>query len=765
MSLLQKLMQRFVRFMPDADPDPLIEHRGYVGREVRRVDGRDKVTGEARFAAEFPLDDMAYAAPVYSTIAKGEVTRLDTAEAERLPGVIAVITSENMPRFRHPPLADGTNPKKMAASDLPVLQDREVHWNGQPVAVVVAETHEQAEEAAARVRVEYAEAPAVLSFLGNRDAAVTPKSIMGEPPELKIGDADANLAAAPVRVDEVYDAPYYNHNAIEPHATTAFWDGDDTLNMIDATQSVAGYRSSLAMSFGLKEANVRVVAQFVGGGFGGKAGMWANTWLCAAAAKVVKRPVQLALSRQGVFRVVGGRTISRQRIALGATAEGHLTALIHEGLTATPTHARYAEQCTFPARHLYASDALRVAQKVVNLDMVANTWMRAPGESIGTFALESALDELAYKLGVDPIALRRVNEPARDPTTDHAFSIRHLNEAYARGAAQFGWSARGREPRGQRDGDWLVGQGVATAYYPVYRFAGSARVRLSADGTVRVQAAAQEMGMGTATVQVQHIADRLGVAIDKVEFEYGDSQLPDSPMAGGSNQTLSISTAVMAAVEALHRQLLKLAERDANGSPLRGADVSQVTARAGGLYLTAEPNKGATYAQLLASDGRDHLEVEATSGAPIELMKYSMASYGAQFCEVRVHAVTGEVRVARWLGSFDCGRVLNPMTARSQLRGGIVMGIGMALTEQTLVDERTGRIMNPSLAEYHVPVHLDVPHIDILFNDIPDPHTALGLHGIGEIGITGCAAAIANAVFHATGKRVRRLPITLDRLL
>ncbi len=766
MSLMQKVMQRIVRFMPDAEPDPLIGERGHVGRSISRVDGRFKVTGDARFAAEFHPDNMAYAVPVYSTIARGEVTRLDTAEAERAPGVIVVVTPENMPRMaKHPPLMDGTNPKKMAASDLPVLQDHKVHWNGQPVAVVVAETLEQAEDAAARVRVEYAVEEAVLSFQGHKSEAVTPKSIMGEPPELKIGDADENLAAAPVRVDETYAAPYYHHNAIEPHATVAFWEDDETLTMIDATQAVRGYRSSLAMSFGLKEENVRVIAQFVGGGFGGKAGMWSNTWLCAAAAKVAKRPVQLALSRQGVFRVVGGRTISEQRIALGATPGGHLTALIHEGLTATPTHARYAEQCTFPARHLYASDALRVAQKVVNLDMVANTWMRAPGESIGTFALESALDELAYKLGIDPIDLRRANEPTRDPTKDTPFSIRNLNAAYERGAAQFGWRARNREPRGQRHGDWLIGQGVATAYYPVYRFPSSARVRLSVDGTVLVQAAAHEMGMGTATAQVQHVADRLGVPIDRVEFQYGDSKLPDSPMAGGSNQTLSISTAVMATVEELHRQLLKLAQRDEAGSPLRGAELEQVTARDGGLYRTDEPGKGMTYVQILQGAGKDHLEVEATSSAPMELIKYSMASYGAQFCEVRVNDVSGEVRVTRWLGSFDCGRIINPKTARSQLRGGIVMGIGMALTEETLVDERTGRIMNPSLAEYHVPVHLDVPHIDILFNDIPDPHTALGVHGIGEIGITGCAAAIANAVFHATGKRVRSLPITLDKLL
>lgn len=764
MSLMQKLMQKVARFMPDAKPDPLLHEHGYVGQPVSRVDGRLKVTGEARFAAEVHLENMAYAVPVYSTIAKGQVLRLDAAEAERAPGVIAVITPENMPKLKHPPLADGTSPKKMAASELPILQDNKVHWNGQPVAVVVAETLEQAEDAASRIRVDYTVEEPALSFQDKKAEAVTPKSIMGEPPEVRIGDAEGNLAVAPVRVDAIYSAPYYNHNAIEPHATIAFWEDDHKLTLVDATQAVTGYRSSLAHSFGLKDKDVRVIALFVGGGFGGKAGMWSNTWLCAAAAKIVKRPVQLVLSREGVFRVVGGRTISEQRVALGATTQGHLTAIIQQALTVTPTHARYAEQCTFPTRHLYASDSLLVAQKVVNLDMVANTWMRAPGESIGTFAVESALDELAHALRMDPIALRRLNEPTQDPTTNHPFSIRYLNEAYERGAAQFGWHKRRFEPRSERAGDWLIGQGVATAYYPVYRFASSARVRLCSDGTALVQAAAHELGMGTATVQIQHAADRLGLPLHCVEFHYGDSALPSSPMAGGSNQTLSISTAVLTAVQELHRQLLKLAQRDAD-SPLRGAELEQVTARNGGLFRTDDPGKGATYRQILQGSGQDCLEVESSSGEPLELMKYSMASYGAQFCQVRVNEITGEVRVSRWLGSFDCGRVLNPKTARSQLLGGIVMGIGMALTEETLFDERMGRIMNPSLAGYHIPVNLDVPHIDILFNDIPDLHTALGVHGIGEIGITGCAAAIANAVFHATGKRVRGLPITLDKLL
>ncbi|MBV9769759.1 MAG: xanthine dehydrogenase family protein molybdopterin-binding subunit, partial [Bryobacterales bacterium] len=503
---------------------------------------------------------------------------------------------------------------------------------------------------------------------------------------------------------------------------------------------------------------------FVGGGFGGKIG-WSNTPLCVAAAHAVNRPVKLALSREGVFRMVGGRTISEQEVALGARKDGKLTALIHTGLTATTTSGRYAEQCTFPPRHLYASPNLFVGQKIVYLDTVANTWMRAPGESIGTFALESAMDELAHELKMDPIELRRINEPEKDPTKDIEFSSRHLMEAYRRGAEKFGWQRRNPEPRSQRDGKWLIGQGVATAYYPFMRFPAKVRIQICADGSAIVQAPGSEMGMGLATTQIQHAADRLALPLDRVTFQYGDSSLPDTPMlAGGSNQTATIIAAVRAAVEELHRELLMLAQERAD-SPLKGAKYGDLEATNGGLFWAGDRDRGETYAAILQKGGQPSVEAETSSGPPMETMKHSMASYGAQFCEVRVNEESGELRVSRWLGSFDCGTVVNPKTAASQFRGGIIMGIGMALTEETLFDERRGRIMNPSLAEYHVPVNLDVPYIDIIYTGIPDEQAPLGARGIGELGITGAAAAIANAVFNATGKRVRDLPITLDKLL
>jgi len=764
MSVMQKAVELVAQYLPDRDPDPLIGSRQYLGQPWSRVDGPLKVGGTAPFAAEFAIEGLTHAALVCSRIAKGRASGIDTAAAESQPGVLAVITHNNAPRMKAPSLFDVANPQAAAPSDLPIFQDDQIHWNGQPVAVVVAETLEQAEYAASLVRVEYDAAPSQLSFDGLKNGAVVPSDILGEPSEVTIGNPDANLVGATRIVDHTYRTPWYNHNAIEPHATIAVWAGDGGLTVYDSTQAIRRFSASIAEVFGLQPDSVRVVAPFVGGGFGGKAGLWQSSLLCVAAAQVVKRPVRLALTREQVYRVVGGRTIAEQRVILAAGDDGRLAVLKHTGTTATPTHARYAEQCTFPPRHLYASPHIFVGQRVVHLDTVANTWMRAPGESIGTFALESAIDELAYALTIDPIELRKRNEPEKDPIDGSAFSSRHLIEAYQRGADRFDWRARASEPRSQRDGTWLIGQGVATAYYPTYRMPASARVRLLADGTVHVYTAAHEMGMGTATVQIQHVAERLGLPIDKVTFHHGDSTLPESPIAGGSCQTVSIAAAVHAAIERLHHQLLELAGRRA-GSPLAGVKYAQTQLRESGVYRIDEPLKGETYSSILGEAAQDAIDVDASAPQPLETLKYSMASYGAQFCEVRVNEESGEVRISRWLGSFDCGRVLNPKTATSQLRGGIVMGIGMALTEETLFDERTGRIVNPSLAEYHIPVNLDVPHIEILFNDIADEQMPLGAHGIGELGITGAAAAIANAVFHATGKRVRDLPITLDKLL
>lgn len=760
MSLIEKAMETVVKLLPDKPADPLIGAHRTVGQPVSRLDGPVKVIGTARFTAEVTIDGLVFASLACSTIARGRIRSIETAAARRVSGVVDVMTHANCPRMDAPP-AMVRDPNGAAMSDLPVMQDDSVRWNGQPVAVVLAETQEAADHAASLIVIDYEAEPADLAFEAMIPDAEMPKNILGQPPEVRHGDAEGALQNAATRVDRIYRTPRHYNSAIELHVTTAHWEADDALVIHDASQTLQASRYTIAKAFSLKPDNVRILAPFVGGAFGSK-GVWNHTLLCVAAAKLVGRPVRLMLSREDVFRATGGRTLTEQRVALGANADGTLAALIHTGTTAVTSHNSFPEQFTFPARHLYATDNLYLQQKVVLLDMVANTAMRAPGESVGTFALESALDELGHAMALDPVELRRRIEPVRDPEKGTEFSSRHLLDAYRRGAERFGWSNRNPVPRARRDGEWLIGHGVATATYPYYRRPASAQLRLGDDGHVVIRAAAHEMGMGTATVQAQHAAERLGLPLDHVRFDYGDAAMPKSPLAGGSCQSASIAAAILAVCTTLVKDLLELAT---DGSPLSGAGVDDVEMRDGGLYLKDAGGRGERYQDLLRQAGTRFIECAADAPAPTEILKYSMHSYGAQFCEVRVSAITGEVRVTRWLGSFDTGRILNPKTARSQFRGGIIMGIGMALMEDALFDERSGRFMNPSLAEYHVPVHMDIPEIDVIWNDIPDPHTPLGLHGIGEIGITGVAAAIANAVFNATGIRIRELPITLDKLL
>ena len=748
-------------WMPGGQPDPLIARKhGLIGAPVSRIDGSLKVQGQARFAAEFPMEGLAYAALVFSTIAKGRITDLDTSAAAAAAGVVLVMSHLNAPRMKPMPLFL-TQEKAMGGDDLPVLQDDRIHWNGQPIALVLAETQDQADHAASLIRARYEAEPAMTSLAAAKAQGTKPGSFQGQMLKLEIGDAEAALADAPHKVDVVYRTPRHNHNPIELHAATLAWKGDE-LTIHDASQGVTGTAWSMAQIFGLDEKQVHVTSPYVGGGFGSKT-LWRHQVLAAAASKLAGRPVRIVLSREGVYRVVGGRTCTEQRVALGAQADGRFDALIHTGVVAMSAHNALPEPFVLPARCVYAAGSFKLDVEVATVDMLSNTFMRAPGEAVGSFALESAVDELALELGMDPVELRLRNEPEKDPTSGTPFSSRHLVEAYRSGAERFGWSKRHPVPGTQREGEWLLGMGCATATYPYYRMpGGAARITLANDGHVKVEIAAHEMGMGTATVQTQVTAERLGLPIDRVRFCWGDSRFPGQVLAGGSQQTASIGASVIAAQRALVTELLKLAGKD---SPLAGLNAEDVVGRDGGLGKPDDPQRFESYAAILARAGRDELMVEGSAPPPLEMMHWSMHSFGAMFCEVRVNAITGEPRIARFLGSFDCGRILNAKTAASQFRGGIVMGLGLALMEETQFDERSGRIMNPSLTQYHVPVHLDVPEIDVIWTDIADPHAPMGAHGVGEIGITGVGAAVANAVFNATGKRVRELPITLDKLM
>ena len=761
----QKAMKKAVELAPDGwlpggRPDPLIDqHGGIVGTPVSRLDGALKVKGEARFAAEVVLENMAYAALLYSTVPKGRIATLDTSRAEAAPGVVLVMTHKNAPKMKPLPLFL-TAPKAGGGDALPIFQDDGVHWNGQPVALVLAETQEQADHAKSLIRVTYLTEAATTSLEAAKAKGLEPGSFQGEPLKVEIGDADAALAAAPVSVDAVYTTPRHNHNPIELHAATVAWNGDQ-LTIHDATQAVAHTAWSMAQVFGLREDQVHVSSPFVGGGFGSKA-LWQHQVLAAAAARLAGRPVRIMLSREGVYRVVGGRSLTEQRVAIGARADGGFEALIHTGLSVMTDHNAMPEPFILPAKCMYGASNIKLALETATMDSLANTFMRAPGEAVGTFALECAVDELADKLGIDPVELRIRNEPDKDPTEGTPFSSRHLVQAYRSGAERFGWNAR-RAPGQRREGEWLVGLGCASATYPYYRMpGGAARIRLSKQGGAHVEVAAHEMGMGTATTHAMIAAERLGLPLERVSVAYGDSALPGVILAGGSQQTAAVGYAVRAAWDELVKQLLKLAPK---GSPLAGLAPEDVIGHNGGLCKADEPQRCASYAELLAAAGREELVVEGSAPPPLETQHWSMHSYGAIFCEAAVNVVTGEARVRRLLGSFDCGRIINPKTAASQFRGGMIMGMGLALLEETQFDERNGRIMNPNLSDYHVPVHLDVPEIEVMWTDIPDPHTPMGARGIGEIGITGTGAAIANAIHNACGRRVRDLPITLDKLL
>jgi xanthine dehydrogenase YagR molybdenum-binding subunit len=757
---------------PAADQGPA------VGRPLDRVDGQVKTSGAAQYAADLPYPDLAHAALVHADVTRGKITRIDTAQAEAVPGVLAVITHLNAPRMTPPPKVSLLDPSTMTTgTSVNYLNTDEVHWNGQPVAVVVAETLEAAHEAVRLVRPRYAKLPAVTDFAAVQGDATPVRTSPLTPGESRKGDAEAALAAAPVTVDLQFTTPPQNHNAMEPHATTAVWSGD-RLTVHDSTQNVDWLRRHLALRFAVPADDVRVVIHHVGGGFGGKGFVWAGSVLAALAARVSGRAVRLALTREGVYRTVGGRTPTIQRLALGAERDGTITALVHTGISQTGRVGGMPEAVGSQSAHLYTARNMLIRHSTVALDTVSNTAMRAPGEAVGSFALESAMDELAYELGLDPVELRKRNEPARDPMSGKRFPIRNLRTAYMRGAERFGWAARDPQPRSMRDGRWLVGWGVASAFHMPMVVSADVTVRLGLDGSVLVRCGFNEIGVGAATAQAQIAADALGVPVEVVTVEYGDSALPVSPGAGGSAQTASVARSLLQACEELKRSALDLARRSPE-SPLHGRRLADVAARGAGLCLADRPDIGETYAAILARAGRPALEARVGSDSRIgrtvgqfrmiagllnDRRRWVRAATGAHFCEVRVDADTGEVRVSRWVSVFDVGTVVNPKTATSQLRGGIVMGIGTALTEETLVDPRNGRIANPGLAEYHVPVQADIPTIDVSYLDLPDPTTPLGMLGVGEVGITGAAAAVANAVHHATGVRVRDLPIRMEAL-
>jgi xanthine dehydrogenase YagR molybdenum-binding subunit len=731
-----------------------------IGKPISRVDGRLKVTGRALYTADWNIPNLAHAVLATSAIAKGRMVSIDTSRAEKLPGVIAVLTHKNKLKLAKDPST--VSPGSPADRALQLLQDDRILYGGQPIAVAIAETLEAAMESARLVTAQYAEqAPSIRLDQGLPHAYI-PKKVggAGDPGTSSRGDFENQFPHAGLRMEEIYTTPFQTHSPLEPHATIAVWEGTDKLTLYDTSQGIFGDRKRIAELLGLDPENVRVVSLFLGGGFGSKGPCWSHTPICALAAREVKRPVKLVVRRPQMFGPVGCRSATHQTISVGAGVDGKLAALKNETITHTSTFDEFTETASLPTRMLYSVPNNATVQKLIRSDIGTPSYTRAPGEAPGTFALEVAMDELAVKLKMDPLALRLKNYAERDEEKQLPWSGKSLRQCYEKGAEKFGWAGRKPEPRSMREGHKLVGWGMATAVYPARRSPASALARLNPDGTFLVEAGSQDVGGGTYTIMTQIAADALRVPVSAVNFQLGDTRFPETPVSGGSQTAATAGAAVEAAGHALRQKIFDLAMSEGKFS---GATVDEMSIAKGTITLRGSSLK---IGDLVNRAGGRYIEAQATTKQNEETKEFSMFSFGAQFVEVRVDADLGQVKVSRMVGAFGAGTILNPKTARSQFMGGMIWGISFALLEHNAYDERLGRIVNNNLAEYHVPTNADVGTIDVLWIDEPDPHVSpMGAKGIGEIGITGSAAAIANAIYHATGKRIRDLPITPDKLL
>jgi xanthine dehydrogenase YagR molybdenum-binding subunit len=733
-----------------------------LGAGIDRLDGRLKVMGKAEYAAEVPVANVAHAVIATGRIGRGRISSLSIDEAKAMPGVLAVITHENAPKL---PGAD----KKEGPIDrlLQLLQDDRIVYNAQPIALVVADSLEQAQAAAARVGAEYSEDKPIVELRDARDSAYTPKTAgPRDEPRSERGDVEAGLRQASARVDVSYTTPTQHHNPMEPHAVIAVWQGDERLTVYDTTQGIFGVRKKVASVFGLKPENVRVISHYVGGGFGCKGSPWSHISLCVLGAKVTGRAVKLVLTRQQMFSLIGHRPRTEQHLVLGADRAGKLLAVRHDVTSDTSRFDEFSEPSALQTRMLYACDNVATSHQLVRVDLPTPTFTRAPGESTGTFALECAMDELAHALSMDPLELRLRNYAEHDPGENKRWSSKSLRACYQQAADRFGWARREKKPRATRHGRYWIGSGMATATYPARQSAASALAKLRPDGLILVQAGSQDIGTGTYTIMTQIAADALGVPVDQIRFELGDTSFPETPVSGGSQTAASTGSAVRRAALELKAALIQSAVSDGQ-SPLHGLSPELIEVAGGTLRVRGDADRRDSFTELLRRSGKPELAVKVDNPEKPERKQYSTHSFGAQFVELAVHDDTREVRVQRVVSAFAAGKILNRKTARSQFIGGIVWGIGFALLEHTAWDARTGRAVTRDLADYHVPVHADVPEdIDIIMVDEQDPFVnEIGAKGIGEIGITGITAAIANAVFHATGQRVRDLPITPDKLI
>jgi xanthine dehydrogenase YagR molybdenum-binding subunit len=735
----------------------------HVGSPRSRVDGRAKVTGAAKYAAEYHEEGLLHGVVASSAIARGRITRIDCSAAEAVPGVVKVFTHENRPSeawFSYKYQDQVAPPGKPFRP----LYDAEILYSGQPIALVVAEDFATADYAASLIEVSFdVFAHETDLTVAQGEAYVPPKKRDGiPPPPAPRGDVATALAGSAARIEQTYALAVEHHNPMEPHATTVVWQDDGGLTVYDKTQGVLNCRSYLANVFGLKPDKIRVLAPFVGGAFGSGLRPQYQVFLAVMAALSLQRSVRVVLSRDQMF-TFGYRPDTINKIALGASADGRLQAIRHEAIASTSRFEDYQEDVVNWSGMLYHCDNVALSYKLAQVDTYTPADMRAPGAPTGVFALESAMDELAYALGIDPLEMRLRNDADTEENTGKPYTSKELRAAYRSGAEAFGWATRSAAPRSMRQGRELIGWGVAAGIWEAMMMQTSARAVLNADGTLQISTATSDIGTGTYTILTQIAADALGLAMEDVTVEIGDTTLPFSPLEGGSWTAASAGSAVLAACNTVRAKLLEAALAVA-GSPLGNAGLAQVVFSRGRVALADDPTRFVLVADVLKESGS--LMAEETAAPDGEIKKhFASNTHSAVFVEVRVDEELGVVRVTRVVQAVAAGKIINPKTARSQIIGGVVFGIGSALHEDSMADHVLGRFMNHNFAEYHIPTNADVPDIDVIFVDEPDDKAnPLGVKGLGEIGVVGTAAAIANAIFHATGKRVRSLPITIDKL-
>ena len=708
----------------------MTSNKKVLGEGFDRIDGLLKVTGAARYATDYPVQNIAYAVLVKSEIAAGRIVDIDTATAEKAPGVLAVITHKNAPKLNERGGIRGGG----------LLQNPNIDFHGQTIGVIVAETFEQARAAGRAIKTNYQPAEAKLDFEKLAPSATAARS--QQYADAVRGDAETAYRSADFKIEAVYETPVEHHQPMEPHATIAVWEGEK-LTLYNPSQIVNGAQGAAAATLGLKPEDVRVITPHIGGGFGSKGGIWSNTVLAAVAAKMVKRPVKLALTRQQMFNTVGLRQRNRQKVRLSAGKDRKLTALAHETITHSAIRDEFIEPCGDCSKLMYDTPNSLISYRVVPMNVILPTFTRGPGKTPGSFALESAMDELAYQLKIDPVEFRLKNEPAKDPSSGKPWSSRKLTDCLRKGAEIFGWSKRKMEPRQTRQGSYLVGYGVGCGTYPARQRDTSANIKLTrtgADVRAVIELAASDLGTGTHTILAQTAADALGVPIPNVSVKIGDSSLPPAAGSVGSVGAASFANAVNDGCDKITDELI---------------------AKSGKQFF-ARP----TAAQLMISENLTEFQTRVDAKPPPNANDYSVHSFNANFAEVWVNEQTGMVRVPRFVAVTAAGNILNPKTSRSQIIGGVIWGIGMALTEESILEPRYGNFITRSFADYHIPANLDIGDIETIFVEEEDKIVnKMGVKGIGEVGIVGVAGAVANAVFNATGKRVRELPITPDKLL